>query len=78
VNLTEVSPLVRLGVGAFTVGQKALKVESNKVVKHEKVCHDNQHVFTSFAFDTFDFLAPEDVDLLHRVQRVMYNNVTMS
>jgi len=34
-DLTRVSPLVRLGVGAFTVGQVALKVASNKVAKHE-------------------------------------------
>jgi len=34
-DLTGVSPLVGLGVGAFTVGQVALKVVSNKVVKRE-------------------------------------------
>ncbi|MFS7934949.1 hypothetical protein Hanom_Chr05g00397681 [Helianthus anomalus] len=28
-----------------------------------------------FAFDTFGFLAPEAVDLLSRVQRVMHSNV---
>jgi len=37
--------------------------------------HDNQHAFIQFAFDTFYFLAPKDVDLLHRVQRVMHSNV---
>jgi len=31
--------------------------------------------FYSFVFDTFDFLAPEVVDLLHIVQKVMHNNV---
>jgi len=76
VDLTGVSPLVRLGVGSFTVGQIALKTASSKVAKHEKACSDNQHVFISFAFDTFGFLAPDTVDLLHRVQKVMHSNVT--
>jgi hypothetical protein len=55
----------------FTVGHAALKATSSKVEKHEKVCSDNQHVFISFAFDTFGFLAPETVDLLKRVQNIM-------
>jgi len=75
VDLTGVSPLVGLGVGPFTVGQATLKVASSKVAKHEKTCSDNQHTFIPFAFDTFDFLAPEAVDLLHRVQKVMHSNV---
>ena len=70
-----VSPLVSLGVGAFTVGQAALKAESSKVVKHEKSCSDNQHAFIPFAFDTFGFLESEVVDLLHKVQSVMHSNV---
>ena len=45
------------------------------VVKHEKAGSDNQHAFIPFAFDTFGFLAPDVVDLLHRVQKVMHNNV---
>jgi len=45
------------------------------VVKHEKTCFDNQHAFIPFAFDTFGFLAPEVVDLLHRVQKVVHSNV---
>ena len=45
------------------------------MAKHEKVCNDNQHAFIQFSFDTFGFLAPEVVDLLHRVQKVMHNNV---
>jgi len=45
------------------------------VAKHEKSCFDNQHVFIPFAFDAFGFIAPEVVDLLHRGQRVMHNNV---
>jgi len=32
-------------------------------------------LFIPFAFDTFGFLAPEVVDLLRRVQKVMHNNV---
>ena len=75
VDLTGVSLLVGLGVGHFTMGQKVLKVVSSKVAKHEKACTDNQHIFISFAFDTFGFLAPEAVVLLHRVQKVMHNNV---
>jgi hypothetical protein len=75
VDLTEVSPLAGLGTGDFTAGHAALKATSNKVAKHEKACSDNQHVFIPFAFDTFDFLAPEVVDLLKRVQRVMHNNI---
>lgn len=52
---------------------------SRKVVKHEKTCYDNQHIlFIPFDFDTFGFLAPEVVDLLHRVQRVVHNNVLSS
>ncbi|KAL4557593.1 hypothetical protein LXL04_035777 [Taraxacum kok-saghyz] len=59
----------------FTMGQAALKAASSKVMKHEKACIENQHVFIPFAFDTFGFLAPEAVDLLNRVQRVMHSNV---
>ena len=72
VDLAEVSSLVRLVVGAFTIEQTALKVASSKEVKHEKVCYDNQHAFILFAFETFGFLTPEVVDLLHKVQRVMH------
>jgi len=48
---------------------------SNKVAKHESVRSHNQHVFIQFASDTFNFLALEVVDLLHRIQKVMYINV---
>ncbi|GJV68014.1 putative reverse transcriptase domain-containing protein [Tanacetum coccineum] len=75
VDLTGVSPLVRLSSRGFTVGQAALKAASCKVAKHEKACIENQHVFIPFAFDTFGFLAPEAVELLTRVQRVMNSNV---
>nr|GEX02191.1 vesicle transport protein, Use1 [Tanacetum cinerariifolium] len=59
----------------FIAGQVALKAASGKVTKHEKACIENQHVFILFAFDTFGFLAPEAVELLSRVQRVMHSNV---
>ncbi|GJZ88958.1 putative reverse transcriptase domain-containing protein [Tanacetum coccineum] len=75
VDLTAVSPLVGLSSRGFTAGQTALKAASSKVTKHEKTCIENQHVFISFAFDTFGFLAPEAVELLSRVQRVMHSNV---
>ncbi|GJU04921.1 hypothetical protein Tco_1121351 [Tanacetum coccineum] len=75
VDLTGVSPLVGLSSQGFTVGQAALKAASCKVAKHEKACIENQHVFIPFAFDTFGFLAPEAVELLTRVQRVMNSNV---
>jgi hypothetical protein len=39
------------------------------------MCSDNQYIFILFAFDTFGFLAPEVVDLLKRVQRIMHYNV---
>jgi hypothetical protein len=61
VDLTGVSPYVGLRVGDFTVGWAALKTASSKMVKHERTCSDNQHMFISFAFDTFGFLAPEAV-----------------
>ncbi|GAU26475.1 hypothetical protein TSUD_294430 [Trifolium subterraneum] len=57
------------------VGLTALKAASSKMRKHEKACSDNQHVFVPFAFDTFGFLAPEAVNLLKRVQKVMHSNV---
>ncbi|GJR59436.1 hypothetical protein Tco_1501598 [Tanacetum coccineum] len=75
VDLTGVSPLVGLSSRGFTVGQAALKAASCKVAKHEKACIKNQHVFIPFAFDSFDFLAPEAMKLLTKVQRVMNNNV---
>nr|GFA95879.1 putative exostosin-like protein [Tanacetum cinerariifolium] len=75
VDLTGVSPLVGLRGRGFTAGQAALKAASGKVAKHEKACIENQHVFIPFTFDTFGFLAPEAVELLSRVQRVMHNNV---
>jgi hypothetical protein len=48
VDLTEVSPLVGLTTGEFTVGQAALKAASNKAAKHEKVYSDNQCAFIPF------------------------------
>jgi hypothetical protein len=60
------------------VGWAALKAASSKIDKHEKAYSDNQHFFIRFAFDTFDFLAQETVELLKRVQRVIHINVVMS
>jgi hypothetical protein len=45
---TEVSPLVGLRVQTSIVGQAALKTDSSKVVKHEKIYSDNQHIFIFF------------------------------
>jgi hypothetical protein len=73
--LTGIFPLVELRVGNFMVGLTALKAAPRKMVKHEKVCYDNQHVIIPFVFDNFDFIAPEVVDLLKRVQRVMHINI---
>ncbi|GJX71626.1 hypothetical protein Tco_0308797 [Tanacetum coccineum] len=75
VDLTGVSPLVGLSSRGFIAGQAALKAASGKVTKQEKTCIKNQHVFIPFTFDTFGFLAPEAVELLSRVQRVMHSKV---
>ncbi|GJV76417.1 RNA-directed DNA polymerase, eukaryota [Tanacetum coccineum] len=74
-RLKDVFEGVWLSSRGFTAGLTALKVASGKVIKHEKSCIENQHVFIPFAFDTFGFLAPEAVELLSRVQRVMHSNV---
>ncbi|GJU13398.1 hypothetical protein Tco_1135794 [Tanacetum coccineum] len=63
------------GISVKKEAPAALKAVSCKVTKHEKACIENQHVFIPFAFDTFGFLAPEAVELLTRVQRVMNSNV---
>jgi len=42
VDLTRVSPLMRIGVSAFTVGQTTLKVASIKVANYEKTGHAYQ------------------------------------
>jgi hypothetical protein len=67
VDLTEVSRLLGLGNGNFIVEQTTHKAASNKMVKQEQKCFDNQHVFIPFVF-------PNIVDLLKIVQRVMRNN----
>ncbi|MFS7976894.1 hypothetical protein Hanom_Chr10g00897701 [Helianthus anomalus] len=76
VDLTGVSPLVGLRDNGFVAGQAALKAESSTVAKHEKACLENQHVFIPFAFDTFGSLAPEAVEFLNRVQRVVNSNLS--
>ncbi|MCI28228.1 auxilin-like protein, partial [Trifolium medium] len=75
VDLIGVSPLVGLMTGDFIVGQATLKAASSKIAKHEKSYSDNQHAFIPFSFDTFGFLAPDAVDILKIVQRVMHNNI---
>jgi hypothetical protein len=59
----------------FTVGHTVLKAASSKVVKHERACSNNQHAFIPFAFDTCGFLAPDAVNILKRVRRVLHSNV---
>jgi hypothetical protein len=68
---------VGLVVGDSRVEQTALKAAPNKMVKHEKAYSDNQHIFISFAFDTFVFLAPETVNLLKKIQKVIHSNVIL-
>nr|GEZ71327.1 signal recognition particle, SRP19 subunit [Tanacetum cinerariifolium] len=74
-DLIGFSPLTGLSIRGFTAGQAALKVVVCKVTKHEKSCIENQHMFIPFAFDTFGFFAPEAVELLSRVQRIMHINI---
>ncbi|GJY66446.1 probable pre-mRNA-splicing factor ATP-dependent RNA helicase DEAH5 [Tanacetum coccineum] len=72
-NLTMVLLLSWISSRGFIAGQADLKAASCKVIKHEKACIENQQVFIPFAFDTFGFLAPDAVELLSRVQHVMFN-----
>jgi hypothetical protein len=44
------------------------------VAKYEKVCFDNQHVSIPFVFNTFGFLAPNIINLLQIVEKIMHNN----
>ena len=71
VDLTGVSPLVGLRDQGFIVGDAARKAEAGKVVKHDRACTENQHVFVPLAFDTFGGFAPEAVRFLQRVKRVV-------
>jgi hypothetical protein len=57
------------------VRQTAFKAALNKVAKHEKTCFENQYIFILFAFDTFDFLVSDVVDLLQRVHKITHSNV---
>ncbi|KAJ0624690.1 hypothetical protein HanIR_Chr01g0045771 [Helianthus annuus] len=74
VDLTGVSPLVGLRENGFVPGLAARKAESKKVDKNAKACAENKHVFIPFAFDTFGSLAPEAINFLTRVQRVIHSN----
>jgi hypothetical protein len=51
----------------FTVEQTTFKVALSKVIKHEKTCSNYQHVFISFMFDTFGFLALDAANLLQKI-----------
>lgn len=53
-----------LGTGCFTVRQTTFKATLSKVVKHEKMCSDNQHIFILFIIHTFSFLISKVMDLL--------------
>jgi hypothetical protein len=75
VDLATFSLLVGLGIEDFTLGQTTLKIASSKAAKHEKACSDNKHAIIPFAFDTYDFLEREVVDVLKRFQRVMHSNI---
>lgn len=50
-------------VGDFSVRHTTVKAILIKVVKHEKTCFYNKHVFISFIFDIFGLLAPEVLDI---------------
>ncbi|KAF5784754.1 putative PUB domain-containing protein [Helianthus annuus] len=59
VNSTTKVDLMRECLRSIRRHNKLVKAASGKVIKHEKACLNNQHVFIPFAFDTFGFLAPE-------------------
>nr|GEV30753.1 auxilin-like protein [Tanacetum cinerariifolium] len=75
VDLNEVSPLVGLSSKGFTVGHATLKIALCKVKKHAKACMKTQHMFIPFAFNASGFLAPEALEIVSRVQRIMNSNV---
>jgi hypothetical protein len=73
VDFIGIFSLMGLGVKDFTLGRTILIAALSKMVKYEKTCAYNQHIFISFAFDTFGFLAQEIVKLLKKFQKVMHN-----
>lgn len=65
VNMTRVYPLVGPNIENFTMGQTTLEVCLKKSGQHKKkTCFDNQHIFITFIFDTFNFLKLMTVNLL--------------
>ena len=64
-------PSRRLRVGGFTTGHATLKTATGTVIKHEKSCMENQHMFIPFAFDTIRFPVLDSVEL----QRIIHRNV---
>jgi hypothetical protein len=75
VDLIGVFPLVGLTTGDFTIGRVALNAASNKVAEHDRACSDDQYASIPFVFDIFGFRAPNIVNILKKVQRVMYSNM---
>jgi hypothetical protein len=75
VDLIGVFPLVGLTTGDFTIGRVALNAASNKVAEHDRACSDDQYASIPFVFDIFGFRAPNIVNILKKVQRVMHNNM---
>ena len=67
VDLIEVSTLAGLEVGTFFGWTDCPKSCVKQKGKHDRAYSDNQHAFIPLVLDTFGFLAPEVVDLLHRV-----------
>ncbi|KAL8106507.1 hypothetical protein AgCh_023321 [Apium graveolens] len=63
------------GISIDIVVQAATKSPEAKVRKHDEACKNNQHVFMPFAFDTFEFLASDDVEFPRRVHKIMNKNV---
>ena len=47
-NTDRVFYLVGLSCDSFIVGQIDLRVVSCKLIKHEKLCLENQHMFIAF------------------------------
>lgn len=76
VDIKGASPMVSLIMGSLKQASQASNSEAATAKeKRSEACKVNQHGFIPFAFDTFGFLAPEAVELLKRVQKVMDNNV---
>lgn len=69
-DLNRVSLVVGLKIEGFSVWHITLKINLNKVFKHEKMCSHNQHPFISFVFDNVDFLVSKTNNFLKRVKNL--------